>query len=663
MFKQKFLLAVLLICLAIMPLSWAIAEMQTKIDLLEKDDFYENQKIIKEIIIHGEEALPYLIDALGSDNANIRRYSAQAIGDIGIKTDEALNAALQRLSAENDENVKANLIYILDVFNDIRAIDALTDKLENLDESENIRYRAAYAIARFMNSKDYEALKNFINDDSIFVRKTAIWGLGLSKVKESENLLKPIFEDKSEPITIRYWTARALADLGNNINFDSFKEEFDKKFIFIRTGPDYILKTDISEQALNDAAKQIQLLDSFHKAFFNAYKKIKNKSTLVLLFKSENDFNDYAEIYYPSFHNTGGGYVPSENLLFTYDRPDYERTIRLIKHEWTHRFMDLYLYQKYWEGDLTEFYGGFPVWFDEGVAEYVAYANLETNEPSISTEHASAIASKVESGTLRSIYDIAKDEDPYRFGISYSEVWGLTYFLINYNDGQYLPVIQSIIQSMKSGSTNINDIFINSFADLDQVDVEWKNFIKKTFSAETAVEERPQGHPVEAKCFDSDAEDNPSVKSTLTSIDTSVFWHNYEDYCVDNIILVEMKCDPSKTSYTFDYVDCSAYSAVCQGGICITKTPDIGEAQKKVPEAIEGVSEFTKQDAEEIESVKEGQRAPLLFLQGAQKPPIPIQVREIQAPYTLNYVIALNLILIILVVVLLMRFKFRKNKT
>lgn len=455
---------------------------EEKISSLAAGDFYKNQITIREITAYNKEAIPYLIQALDSKNTNIRRYSAQAIGDLGIRDDQILAAVLKHLPIETERDAKANLIYILDVLNDQRALNALTSIMKNISESEDIRYRATYAVARFSSRESFEVLKELVNDQSIFIRKTVLWGLGLSKVSEAEKLLTPIFENKTNPIIIRYWAARGLTELGRTIDFKNFRHEFDQKLVFTKEGADYNLKTDLSNQALSDIEKTVRQIDNLHKAFFNATKKIKEAHTNLMLFKGESDFRDFTEIYYTSLYSSGGGYIPSDNILITYVRPDYERTLRLVKHEWTHRFIDLYLYSGYWKGNLTEFFIEFPVWFDEGFAEYAAYTNLEKNQSLVSEEHAADLVRRVNSGNLRKVRDLVKDKEPYRFGISYSEVWGLVYFLLNHNDGQYSPAIHNLVRAMKNGSTNINDVFLSSIADLDRLQVEWQDFIKRNWS-------------------------------------------------------------------------------------------------------------------------------------------------------------------------------------
>lgn len=415
---------------------------------------------------------------LDNDDADIRYRSARAIGDLGMKTDAVLAQLLRRLPVEADADVKANLIYALDVFNDVRALEALSGVLEDSDVGESLRYRAAYAIARLNDPAIYNALRRYLDDQHLSVRKTALWGLGNSGKAEARELLLSVYEDRREPRVVRYWAARGLSRLGEPVALDVFREEFDAQLIYRGAGADYTLKTDVSQEFLDEVSALLPQLDSLHRTLFKTGTKIKEASTEALLFRSEDDFMDYAEMYYPGFYHSGGGYVPSANLLFTYVRPESPETIiHLLKHEWTHRFVDLYLYKGYWQGDLEGFYRRFPCWFDEGTAEYVSFYDLKAGSAGVPRHHARSLLRKAEKGTLRDIADVVSGEDPYGEGMRYDGAWGLVYFLRHYDNGKYLPLVDDIIEEMKKGSRNINSLFLEG-VDAALLQSEFEDFIK-----------------------------------------------------------------------------------------------------------------------------------------------------------------------------------------
>ena len=70
-------------------------------------------------------------------------------------------------------------------------------------------------------------------------------------------------------------------------------------------------------------------------------------------------------------------------------------------------------------------------------------------------------------------------------------------------------------------------------------------------------------------CSDSERETTPETTGTLTSTDTSLFWHGYKDYCINDKKLVEITCSKDKTWYSYEYVDCATRGEVCKEGVCV----------------------------------------------------------------------------------------------
>lgn len=96
-----------------------------------------------------------------------------------------------------------------------------------------------------------------------------------------------------------------------------------------------------------------------------------------------------------------------------------------------------------------------------------------------------------------------------------------------------------------------------------------------TSHIKTDIKEKEMEAKVETPvCSDSDPEDYTYIRSTLTSTNTSLFWHNYQDYCIDKKTLVEMQCSLAndvwyKKWYSYKIVDCEARGEVCQEGVCV----------------------------------------------------------------------------------------------
>ena len=421
-----------------------------------------------------EESRSFLMEALESENVYMQIYAVESIIRSDLRSDDVLYKIINQLKIEKNIDVEIKLIDVLQEFNDGRSLDVLSIKFGNVNENEYVRFKAGSTIAKFGNRESYDILKNFVYDSSIHVRKVALWGLGLSHIPEAKSTLVAVFENKNETLIIRYWAARGLSELEENVDFQRFKNEFDRDFKYEINRGDYVLRTDISYEVLDSVDKEIQRTDALLKTFFNTTKKIEIRPTVLLLFDSEEDFKEYTQIFYPYFQGSGG-YIHSENLLLVYDKQSCVETFSLIKHEWTHRFMDVYVHLNYWEGE--DFLLHFPAWFDEGMAEYFANSNLDNGEHLIPQIHRDALVQNIKSGKLIKVFNLVGDENPYQFGFRYSEAWALVYFLIHYNEGEYISVIETIITKMKNSDGDLNMVFLNSVNNSGKFQLEWENFI------------------------------------------------------------------------------------------------------------------------------------------------------------------------------------------
>jgi len=87
-----------------------------------------------------KEAVPYLVEALQSENHYVRRESARALGMLGIS--EAVEPLIEAVDMDKDNEVRRNAIVALGQLGDEQAVDILTQAME---ESSFLIKRAAEA--------------------------------------------------------------------------------------------------------------------------------------------------------------------------------------------------------------------------------------------------------------------------------------------------------------------------------------------------------------------------------------------------------------------------------------------------------------------------------------------------------------------------------------
>lgn len=220
---------------------------------LEKHDWAENRKTAEALAELGQEAFPYLLSALKSEDGYVRNGAAVALGKIGNK--EATPALLQALQwrdervYEDDEDCEArvsaatalgalrdravcaplmNLLeeglvkdgnmesYVIDALGEIgdkRVIPALAKMAEDHD-NEN-QGSACAALAK-MGAEGAEILLKFAREKVRRSRKYAVRALGSSRNGSAIPALMNILKDSTEEEPIRGEAARALGRIGQS---------------------------------------------------------------------------------------------------------------------------------------------------------------------------------------------------------------------------------------------------------------------------------------------------------------------------------------------------------------------------------------------------------------------------------------------------------------
>lgn len=113
----------------------------------------------------GGSAVPFLIDALEDPDADIRRYAAWMLGNIG---DERAIPHLTGALKDPDEEVRFHVARNLGKFEE-PAVPYLLDALK--DPDEHVRRYAAWILGVIGDDRAIPALENALNDPSDYVRK------------------------------------------------------------------------------------------------------------------------------------------------------------------------------------------------------------------------------------------------------------------------------------------------------------------------------------------------------------------------------------------------------------------------------------------------------------------------------------------------------------
>ncbi|RMG57105.1 MAG: HEAT repeat domain-containing protein [Deltaproteobacteria bacterium] len=160
-----------------------------------------------------------LVEALEDENFGIVKMATRALIKLGRPVVPVL---IDELKEGSPQKVEALLIALEDI-GDPRAEEAVIEKLEG-GETEEIRIRAAYALAKCGTKKAVPHLIKALRRGSVRMKVACSWSLGLLEAQEAVPDLKRMLEH--EDVDVREWAARALENItGERVRYRNAKGE------------------------------------------------------------------------------------------------------------------------------------------------------------------------------------------------------------------------------------------------------------------------------------------------------------------------------------------------------------------------------------------------------------------------------------------------------
>lgn len=229
----------------------------------------------------------------------------------------------------------------------------------------------------------------------------------------------------------------------------------------------YIIKTNLSQEALNDICYVMECFYIEAKSIFKLAEEPKDKLK-IYVFKEAKEYHDRGGPFNGLYFGEGimTFYQPSTN-------PKSSNTTSILLHEGTHQFVDLVCKARV------------PIWINEGLATYYESSKFEGTFLKTNI---------INYGRLSLIKDMIKKKDVPRledlinirqmnFAIyEYAHTWSLIYFFMNYNKGQYADELENYFEAIKStGFENRpqhKQLFEDAFkVKLEVLEKEWEDYI------------------------------------------------------------------------------------------------------------------------------------------------------------------------------------------
>lgn len=149
--------------------------------------------------IGSEEAVPYLVDYLGNDNQEIRKYATRALIKFGGR---AVPAVIESLGDPNP-HARRYAARVLGQSGDPRAIEPLMSGYRSLDPEVGL-----WALGRLGDSRAFPLIAAEMDDGDWKIRLAAVQSLGALEDKRGVPLLTAALEDPEW--VVREWAARGL---------------------------------------------------------------------------------------------------------------------------------------------------------------------------------------------------------------------------------------------------------------------------------------------------------------------------------------------------------------------------------------------------------------------------------------------------------------------
>ncbi len=149
---------------------------------------------------------------------------------------------------------------------------------------------------------------------------------------------------------------------------------------------------------------------------------------------------------------SGGVTVDGTAILYHLDRRGRSRvTLRIAAHEGWHQYAE------------TAFVSCLPTWLDEGIGTWMEGFRIRRGEvqflPASNWDRLTTLRTIIQANRLTTLDDLMQS-DPSELLENgrttllayYAQLWGLVSFIIEYEDGKYLPALRTLLQEAASGT-------------------------------------------------------------------------------------------------------------------------------------------------------------------------------------------------------------------
>jgi hypothetical protein len=200
------------------------------------------------------------------------------------------------------------------------------------------------------------------------------------------------------------------------------------------------------------------------------------KPTQIIVFESQERYQDYARQHAPGLVNNGGYYDGGMRTVVTYR---FNNSMQLYFHELVHAMMGEQFADHHFSRYTRK---NWPIWFDEGIAEYLGSFEVVGTGIRIPAQNKGKLAYLANAIANNVFIDLPSllRAPPERFSgasmnIYYAESWGLLDFLLH--SPLHKPKVAQFFRKIRQGEDGIAAFKASFGEDLTSIDAAWRVYI------------------------------------------------------------------------------------------------------------------------------------------------------------------------------------------
>src|SRR5262249_36394448 len=234
----------------------------------------------------------------------------------------------------------------------------------------------------------------------------------------------------------------------------------------------YIVRTPVSQEFADQVAKHAELIRKLYETIFKEPIPAGGPKKFSLVVYANQ--KEYLASGAPA--NTGGYYDPLFRQPFSSRYDKWEDTTLVLYHEGFHQFLHPYLPRA-------------PQWFNEGLGDYfgpsvyVKEGKVEGMKTRPNPWRLQLIKHVLSQGSERPMSELmvmsqAELYDEETVGINYAQSWSFIYFLCEYDNRKYFPILGRYFRELRKGK-DLEEAYKATFGkeDMPRLESEWKRFI------------------------------------------------------------------------------------------------------------------------------------------------------------------------------------------